>query len=142
MLRMMLVVAAAAIVGACATQSQGPAVSDLPPNYRAIIQAEVRTNFFDPYSIRDASISQPFAGTSLMGSTQTVCVRANAKNRMGGYTGAKQTGFTFRQGQLTATDNEYGLITCQAALYEPFPEIEEGYKPPIAVDQQKAKGKR
>lgn len=142
-----VVAVAAAVLSACQTTTDGGPVStasapeaDLPPNYRTVIRAAVRERFFDPYSIRDASISQPIAGATLVGSQQTVCVRANAKNRLGGYTGRRATAFTFRQGQLTRADNRYAETTCRDAQYQPFPEIEEGYKPPAADQKARAKG--
>lgn len=95
-----------------------------PPNYREVVAAKVRETFFDPYSIRDASISAPFPGTSILGTVETVCVRANAKNRVGAYIGIKATSFTFRAGQLQASDPEYATMTCAQAVYGPFPEID------------------
>jgi len=116
------------------TTGSGPqAAAPLPSDYREQIIAKVRDTFFDPYSIRDASISQPIAGAAFAGPVSTVCIRANAKNRMGGYIGLKQTSFTFRDGKLTVADSEYAAMTCGQAVYEPFPEIEEGYKPAAAA---------
>lgn len=138
-----VVAAAAAVLSACQTTNDGgptasvPQQADVPPNYRAVVRAAVRDRFFDPYSIRDAAISKPIPGSTLAGTTQTVCVRANAKNRMGGYVGRKATVFVFRQGELTrTTDNRYAEATCRNAEYEPFPEIEEGYKPPAGQKAQ------
>jgi hypothetical protein len=136
----LLAFAAAALVSACASPTQAPpgppaaqaATADLPANYRAVVAARVRETFFDPYSIRDASISAPIAGQSFLGPVMTICVRANAKNRMGAYIGAKPTSFVFRGGQLTATDSEYAGMTCASAVYEPFPEIEvASSRPPV-----------
>ncbi|MBV5269013.1 MAG: hypothetical protein JZU55_02680, partial [Afipia sp.] len=63
-----------------------------------------RKEFFDPYSIRDAAISQPIAGRSLSGDMASVCIQANGKNRMGAYTGLQTTVYIFRNGQITLTD--------------------------------------
>lgn len=116
----------AALVAGCNTTSSPPtqAASDLPPNYRTVILDRARVEFVDPYSIRDAGISPPIPGTAIMGSTSSVCVRANAKNRLGAYTGARATAYTFRAGQLTVSDQQYSGITCANATYEPFPELE------------------
>ena len=145
-----VVAAAAAVLSACQTTTDGGPVTtastasapqaDLPPNYRALIRAAVRDKFFDPYSIRDAAISQPIQGATLVGSHQTICIRANAKNRLGGYTGRRSTAFVFRQGQLVGTDNRYAEGTCRDAQYAPFPEIEQGYRPPAADPKAGAKG--
>lgn len=121
------VLLAALAVGGCQTATDAPTaggVSALPLNYRQIIVEEVRKSFFDPYSVRDTAISQPIAGQAILGPTATVCVRANAKNRMGGYTGVKATAFVFRASQLTTTDQQYAGLLCDNAAYEPFPEID------------------
>lgn len=100
------------------------AAEPLPANYRVMVAEHVRKSFFDPYSMRDVGISQPIPGAAFTGSVSTVCVQANAKNRMGAYTGLKATSFTFRGGQITVADTEYAGITCAAAVYGPFPELE------------------
>lgn len=118
------------------TPATGPAasadVAALPADYRQQILARAKAEFFDPYSIRDAGISQPIGGTSLMGSTSTICVRANAKNRMGAYTGLRTTAYIFRRGQITLSDQQYASIACGSAAYEPFPELEAGATTPQA----------
>jgi hypothetical protein len=126
-MRIGLCAALAVILAGCQTTGQGSQIQvaqQLPPNYRQMIVDNIRSTFFDPYSIRDAMISAPIAGTSLLGPVATVCVMANAKNRMGGYIGSKPTSFVFRDGRLTAQDSDYAGMTCASARYEPFPEIE------------------
>jgi hypothetical protein len=70
-----------------------------------------------------------------------VCVRANAKNRMGAYTGIRSTVFLIRDGRVVESGDdtpvaltEKGVLTvtpiyikehCENAAFEPFPEIEE-----------------
>lgn len=115
---------AAALPGCKTTEQGAPGAPPLPANYRQMVVDQVRKTFFDPYSIRDASISTPISGTSLMGQVQTVCVLANAKNRMGGYTGIKATAFVFRDGAITTSDSQYAPMICSDAVYEPFPEID------------------
>ncbi|MHC1547261.1 hypothetical protein [Phyllobacterium sp. K27] len=46
----------------------------------------INNNFADPYSIRDAEISQILVVNSEGG---FICILANAKNRMGGYDGKR-----------------------------------------------------
>jgi hypothetical protein len=117
-------------LAACQTASTGPeraaqARASLPPAYRQMIVEKVMADFVDPYSIRDAGISAPIPGTSIMGPVATVCVRANARNRMGGYTGAQPTAYTFRDQKLTVVvDRELAQIACANAVYRPFPEID------------------
>lgn len=115
---------------------QQVAASEPPPaSYREQVIARVKKSFFDPYSVRDASISQPFVQnaafdgvTPIPHSGWMVCIRANAKNRMGAYTGLTETGYMFKGGQIVSADFKGHF--CADAKYEPFPEIEEGYRPP------------
>ena len=113
-----------------------------PAGYREQVTARVKKSFFDPYSIRDAALSQPFVQNAAFdGITPIphrgwmVCVRANAKNRMGGYIGLKETGYMFKGGQIV--DADFNPPFCAGAKFEPFPEIEEGYKPPINPSQRR-----
>jgi hypothetical protein len=57
-------------------------------------------------------------------------VRANAKNRMGAYTGIKDTVLLMRDGRVVAslsdTPDHYDIRTNSGdAKYEPFPEVQE-----------------
>jgi hypothetical protein len=124
---------AAVMLCGCAGTADQTAQTDepLPSDYRQMIVDNVRSTFFDPYSIRDAGIAAPRSGASILGHVQTVCVRANAKNRMGGYTGQQATAFIFRGGKITLSQGgDLGASICRGAVYDPFPEIEAGYKPP------------
>jgi hypothetical protein len=132
-MRQMIVLAVSAALAGCQTAAQqtpeavAEATRALPTNYRQMIVDRSKQEFFDPYSIRDVSISAPIPGTSFMGAVVTVCMRANAKNRMGGYTGLQATAFVFREGRITTTaGGDHGYIACEGAIYGPFPEIEAG----------------
>lgn len=126
---------------ACTTSDTAPAsaaAEPAPTNYRAMVAASVRQNFFDPYSIRDASISQPlYASAVFDGITPIprrgwiVCVRANAKNRMGAYTGQQYSVMLFRgnEVELTLSGPSFrGQVDnhCRSGSFSPFPEIEQG----------------
>lgn len=91
-----------------------------PMNYKELVTAAVRESFFDPYSIRDAAITEPVMSTYAGLPAWSVCVRANAKNRMGAYTGRKSTAFYIQNGQVVGSD-ETCLIT---GPQRPFPELE------------------
>lgn len=100
-----------------------------PSNARAAALGYARQSFFDPYSVRDASISQPLqVRYGLMGQQMVwaVCISANARNRMGGYTGIQETVVAFAGDNVdTARSGSAGAGTaCRGAVYSPFPELE------------------
>lgn len=99
-----------------------------PSNARAAALGYARRSFFDPYSVRDASISQPFViPYGLAGQSQAwvVCVRANAKNRLGAYAGLQETLIVF-EGDTVDESRSMRDVTsaCRSAQYGPFPELE------------------
>jgi hypothetical protein len=126
------------ILAGCLTPREVPsaAVASPPPaNYKSTISARIKQSFFDPYSLRDVKISQPFAQQFAMvgGPAWWVCVRANGKNRLGGYVGLRDTAFAFdgdriddfKTGMLDgvpASDSGTGI--CGPARWEPWPEME------------------
>jgi hypothetical protein len=105
-----------------------------PETYRQIVLDNLKQTLFDPYSVRDAQISRPRPGSAhLKGGFShaegwAVCVRANAKNRMGGYTGVRDTLLILRNGSVVAVQDDsthYDVRTnCGGATYDPFPELE------------------
>lgn len=126
-----------ALLGACAGQDSPSATGSTPAalasNYRQIVAGHVRETFFDPYSIRDAEIGAPkmAAGPSLNrdGGFYTpwvVCVRANAKNRMGAYTGKHVTAIGMSGTEVVNSWDEahYSRMVCEGVAYAPFPEID------------------
>ena len=93
-----------------------------PTAYKAIMAAYIRQNYFDPYTVRDASISFPDRGRMYAAQGWIVCVSANAKNRMGGYTGIHTTAYLLNNGVVIDSDDS--PETCLHEKFEPFPEIE------------------
>ena len=132
--RRVVMVITLALAG-CAMEVETPREPP-PTNYRQAVAEYIRKSFFDPYSIRDAGIAPPrpgwgFGGTSF-GEYKTgwaVCVRANAKNRMGAYGGSKETIYIIQDGRVVASGQDLETSAarsgCEGAQYEPFPEIEE-----------------
>lgn len=98
--------------------TQAPATADM----KAQIVKGARDWLHDPYSVRDAEISyviQHPTGSGLM-----VCVKANAKNAMGGYTGRKPTMVFFSMNrQATGAIEGQPLCYDQRIKWQPFPEI-------------------
>jgi hypothetical protein len=134
-MRVLLVPVCALLLGGCLDPQTVPSgqINAAPPvNYRQAIAEYTRTAFVDPYSIRDAAISQPFPiRHGLLGQDTVwyICIRANARNRLGGYTGMNETPIAFIGNQVDvprsdAVRNNMGATICGPARYEPFPEIE------------------
>jgi hypothetical protein len=135
-------VAACALAAGCAgtPQEAANAGNPYPADYKRLAAAYVRETFLDPYSIRDAEIAAPklAMGPGLLGDGSfatpwVVCVRANAKNRMGAYTGRTATGIQVYRGKavgayggpatLGTSTVDAGELACGGASYAPFPEI-------------------
>jgi len=112
-------------------------VGPYPANYREIAVRYLRQTLLDPYTVRDAQISKPKMGklfTDTMGVSEAgwlVCFRANAKNRMGAYTGITDMVLAIRGNEVKASLGDPGKshyvvrTTCATEAYDPFPEMEK-----------------
>lgn len=123
---------ASAISGACVFSACVPAkdpekIGPYPGNYKAAVAADMKTRFFDPYSLRDVSIAEPREGHMLMQQGWIVCVRANGKNRMGAYVGMKDTAFLVNNGRVLGASDDFPA--CADLKFSPWPEMDSGPKP-------------
>lgn len=122
-----LAAAIAAALAGCQTDAQTAATADAPPpDVKAIILNNKGVLWKDPDSIKNASISEPQLSMGIW----HVCVRMNAKNSYGGYSGEK-TGLIYvytdgRPPWAVGDDAPY----CNKFPLKPFPELEGDYKPP------------
>ena len=79
-----------------------------PQNYEEVVQVWIRSNYFDPHSIQDVSMTAPekwfIQQPPLLGSKRMfgyrVRLTANGKNRFGAYTGLKTTNLLIRNGEV------------------------------------------
>jgi hypothetical protein len=124
-IRVFLVAAAVALSG-CVTQEQMDNVlaTQRAPSIavrHAIVKA-ARDYSIDPYSVRDAEISAVMDAPG--GKLQFVCVKANAKNRLGAYTG-RSTISVRLVGATPVSTNEHAAA-CMAPLLKWYaiPELE------------------
>jgi len=85
------------------------------------IVQDARDFLADPYSVRDAEISNV---ATFSNGSQGVCVRANAKNKLGGYTGRQTMAITIRNGVLAGHTMNHPLCARPDILWMPFPELE------------------
>lgn len=110
----------------CASSGSAPSAPPSIPTVKEwILQSKSRI-FIDPDSARDGMIGQPYVSfTGLVG----VCIGANSRNRLGGFTGYRYSVLKFSQsGQfaLAQEPNIYDASSCQEAAMTPFPEISGG----------------
>src|SRR5438445_2115112 len=99
------------LVSGCASADLA-AVDPPPANYRQLARYHILTNFLDPHSVRDAEIAppRPSGGPVLISAglkeVWVVCMRANARNSFGAYTGMHATAILIHGNQVVdAFDN-------------------------------------
>ena len=126
----------------------GESLNTPPVDYRTDILAIARTYLNYPRKIRDAGITEPFLKEVGRGERYIVCVRADATNSDGKFTGTRARVAIFRRGKLdqfieaTPEPNTRGAgeifaapevaHPCAGAVYQPFPELEKlSSQPPV-----------
>lgn len=94
-----------------------------PANTRSSLLAFLEKQLVDPIGVRDAYITEPKLQPIGTESRYVVCVRYNAKDAYGQYTGNLDFIAIYFAGRLTqyvpATDDQ-----CRNAAYQRFPELE------------------
>ncbi|RVG25055.1 hypothetical protein [Sinorhizobium meliloti] len=122
MIRKLTIAAVVLALSGCQTAQemfahQKPVTADM----KAQIVAGARDVLKDPYSIRDAEISY---SVPAQGGGTFVCVKANAKNGMGGYTGRKGWLIPFNKaGRIMNAFEGHPFCNYTEIKYQPFPEI-------------------
>lgn len=92
-----------------------------PTNWKSIVKQYIRSHYIDPTSVMDSEAAAPFkTRNTLMDATWSICIRNNAKNKFGGYTGRRLTILEVRNGQVDHTQEDYA-DPCQDAQFEPLP---------------------
>lgn len=127
---MLLLVGGAMLAGCAATPSETN-VGQYPAKYKDVVREHLRKSLFDPYTARDFQIAPPKIGQIHIEGTLghengwTVCYRGNAKNRMGAYTGLKESVILIRDDRVlgSISGDEYLGVNaiCKDAKYESFP---------------------
>lgn len=115
-------------LGGCVSTQIERSAMPVTSNIRAQIVSQVRDTWKDPYSIRDAEISRAWQPQGYTGGRYAVCIRANAKNSFGGYTGRQISCFGFENGVMIggqsgapismATEQDNSILA-----WQPFPEL-------------------
>jgi hypothetical protein len=94
-----------------------------PVNYKAELLAFMRTYLNDPTNVREASISEPVQRTVAGSRRYYVCVRYNARDSSGQYTGVADRAAFYLDGRFDRMI-ERAQDYCPAASYAAFPELE------------------
>lgn len=112
-------------LSACAApyDYSGEIATSVPPSaaLRAQIVDAARDYLIDPYSVRDAEISNV---ATFRDGTQGVCVKANTRNRMGGYTGRQTLAVLFNNGVFLNSFPNHPLCMRPDVTWRGFPELE------------------
>ncbi len=112
---------------------------NIPPvNYKPDLLAFLRTYLNSPDNVREAAMSEPQKLSVLDTERYAACLRYNAKNNAGRYTGLRDHLAVFISGkfdrliELGRADREGGSERlkplrdyCATAAYKPFPELEQ-----------------
>lgn len=125
-LKRLIVVSVALALAGCQSSAelQQSIAQSTPPSagLKASIIHDARDYLADPYSIRDAEISNiqrnPKTGI------EWVCVKANAKNAMGGYTGRQTIEIDARGSTLVGNLPNSPACSNPALRWQPFPGLE------------------
>jgi hypothetical protein len=109
-----------------------------PVNYKPDLLAFLRTYLNSPENVREAAMSEPEKLLVLDTERYAACLRYNAKNNAGRYTGLRDHLAVFISGkfdrliELGRADREGGSERlkplrdyCATAAYKPFPELEQ-----------------
>lgn len=120
---------AALMMGSVAAQSHDEMVANQRPATKTeiagVLQA-MRDYLYDPYSVRDVTISTVMTKARRDGSIfHMVCVDGNAKNAMGGYTGKQTTMVLLTpEGQHFNSSRAFSdLNLCKRLNWRPFTEV-------------------
>jgi hypothetical protein len=134
--------AVALLLASCGTAGQAGSArpETAPADYREQVLAVARSYVNNPHRIRDAGITAPMLKSVGRGERYIVCVRFNAMDMDGKYTGAKARVARFRHGKLEQFSEDVvepdapktGTLfqqppesLCKGVTYLPFPELEK-----------------
>jgi len=122
----LLVLAAAAGLGACSSSSKDVAVDPnlVPTDYRREILLTFQKSLDFPTNVRDAAISDPALRSTGHEQRYSVCVRENSRDPSGQYRGVREHIAWFYAGRLNQLV-EATAGQCAGAAYRPWPELEK-----------------
>lgn len=121
----LLVILLLVLTSGCAITPNPEAMGPFPNDYKEIVMDHVLHTYFDPYSIRSASISYPAQGHIVFQQGWIVCLESNAKNKMGGYIGLQRTAYLLHEGSIVREAPNAPLCNDSSVYYDKWPELEQ-----------------
>lgn len=94
----------------------------IPTDYRQQIAVAIKSGVRDAASVRGAEVSSPREMFMGAGTRVASCVRFNAKNGFGGFTGKETYIAVFLGGKLNGVDRDETSLCFGVTDYAPFPE--------------------
>jgi hypothetical protein len=120
------VVAVLTAVAGCQTveEVEISLAQSVPPSpvIKAAIVNDARDFLVDPYSIRDAEISNVQLNSK--SGLRWLCVKANARNALGGYAGRQAIEVVVRGERLVGNVPSSAACSNPSLKWQPFPELE------------------
>jgi hypothetical protein len=90
----------------------------------------------DPTGVRDASVSEPALKQTGTVQRYISCLRYNAKDETGKYSGITERAVYFFNGDITQLIDDGAKETCKGAPYQPFPELTKLCKEVVCPDKR------
>lgn len=120
------------VVSGCANYERQPLTSaedearqTYPAEYRSELIAFLKTYLNNPEQVRSAQIAQPEKRSYRGRTLYVVCLRYNARDSGGAYTGVSDRFAVFAEGRFSSlVEKEPARDMCDRASYQPFPEME------------------
>jgi len=122
-MRRLACLAGVLVLAGCTTQVNINGQRPVAPSIKAQILKGAKDVLYDPHSVRDAEISG-FIPRTPGSEDGFVCVKANAKNLYGAYTGRQGTLVFVNGGKVTNATASHPMCSNRNIRYHPFPELE------------------
>ncbi|WP_321345520.1 hypothetical protein [Breoghania sp.] len=126
MKKIAIMIAAAALLAGCQSTAELQAsfeqAKPAPASVKAAIVDAARDYLYDPYSVRDAEIS--YMQLIRQNGLHWLCVKANAKNQLGGYGGRQTVEVVLRNGKIVGKQANSPACRNPSLRWQSFHQLE------------------